>query len=174
MLKGWKGRFTVVLPRSHATIPDSHRADVVTQTVATNLRDGELLAAVDLGSNSFHLVVARYEHGSLRMIDRLRDSVRMAMGLHADGSLDPKRRERALESLARFGQRLRALPPERVRAVATNSVRRLANPQAFLLPAETALGHPIEIVSGREEARLIYLGVAHDLAESTQRRLVVE
>ena len=67
------------------------------------LRDGELLAAVDLGSNSFHLVVARYEHGSLRLIDRLRDSVRMAMGLRANGSLDPEHRERALTCLARFG-----------------------------------------------------------------------
>ncbi|WP_343786514.1 Ppx/GppA phosphatase family protein [Dokdonella soli] len=146
----------------------------MTDAIATDIRDGELLAAVDLGSNSFHLVVARYEHGSLRLIDRLRDSVRMAMGLRADGSLEPERRERALACLARFGQRLRALPHERVRAVATNSVRRLANPQAFLLPAETALGHPIEVVAGREEARLIYLGVAHDLAKSSQRRLVVD
>jgi exopolyphosphatase/guanosine-5'-triphosphate,3'-diphosphate pyrophosphatase len=146
----------------------------VTEGSATDIRDGELLAAVDLGSNSFHLVVARYEHGGLRLIDRLRDSVRMAMGLRPDGSLDAERRKRALECLARFGQRLRSLPPERVRAVATNSVRRLANPQAFLLPAETALGHPIEVVAGREEARLIYLGVAHDLAKSNQRRLVVD
>ncbi|HEY0178767.1 MAG TPA: Ppx/GppA phosphatase family protein [Dokdonella sp.] len=141
---------------------------------ATDIRDGELLAAVDLGSNSFHLVVARYEHGSLRLIDRLRDSVRLAMGLRADGTLDPERRERALASLARFGQRLRALPSSRVRAIATNTVRRLAHPQSFLLPAETALGHPIEVVNGREEARLIYLGVAHDVPESKQRRLVVD
>ena len=140
----------------------------------TDIRDGELLAAVDLGSNSFHLVVARYEHGGLRRIDRLRDSVRLAMGLRPDRSLDPERRERALECLARFGQRLRALPPERVRAVATNTVRQLANPQTFLLPAETALGHPIEIVSGREEARLIYLGVAHGMPQSRQRRLVMD
>lgn len=147
---------------------------VTTEATATDMRDGELLAAVDLGSNSFHLVVARYEHGGLRLIDRMRDSVRMAMGLRPDGSLTPERRERALACLSRFGQRLRALPHDRVRAVATNTVRRLANPQAFLLPAETALGHPIEIVSGREEARLIYLGVAHDLARSTQRRLVVD
>lgn len=146
----------------------------MTDATATDLHDGQLLAAVDLGSNSFHLVVARYEHGRLRQIDRLRDNVRMAMGLHADGSLEPERRKRALECLARFGQRLRALPSEHVRAVATNSVRRLAHPQAFLLPAETALGHPIEVVSGREEARLIYLGVAHDLAQSPQRRLVVD
>lgn len=146
----------------------------MTDAPAHDIRDGEILAAVDLGSNSFHLVVARYEHGSLRLIDRLRDTVRMAMGLRPDGSLEPERRERALACLARFGQRLRAVPPERVRAVATNTVRQLANPQAFLLPAETALGHPIEIVNGREEARLIYLGVAHDLAKSTQRRLVVD
>ena len=141
---------------------------------ATDIRDGELLAAVDLGSNSFHLVVARYEHGSLRLIDRLRDGVRLALGLREDGTLAPERRERALECLARFGQRLRALPPGRVRAVATNAVRQMANPQAFLLPAETALGHPIEVVAGREEARLIYLGVAHDLPPTDDRRLVVD
>jgi len=142
--------------------------------VATNIRDGDLIAAVDIGSNSFHLIVARYEHGGLRQIDRLRDSVRMAAGLRPDGTLDAAHRERALACLARFGQRLRAIPSDRVYAVATNSVRRLANPAAFLLPAETALGHPIEIVSGREEARLTYLGVAHDLARSSEPRLVVD
>ncbi len=140
----------------------------------TQIRDGELLAAVDLGSNSFHMVVARYQHGELRVIDRLRDSVRLAAGLRSDGSLDPARRERALACLARFGQRLRTLPHGRVRAVATNTVRRLSAPQAFLLPAETALGHPIEVVSGREEARLIYLGVAHGLPESPHNRLVID
>ena len=138
------------------------------------IQDGELLAAVDLGSNSFHMVVARYQHGELRVIDRLRDSVRMAAGLNRDGSLDSARRDRALACLARFGQRLRALPPGRVRAVATNTVRRMSVPHAFLLPAETALGHPIEIVSGREEARLIYLGVAHGLPESRERRLCID
>ncbi|HET6546744.1 MAG TPA: exopolyphosphatase [Rhodanobacteraceae bacterium] len=146
----------------------------MSDTTPLDLREGELLAAVDLGSNSFHLVVARCEHGELRIIDRLRDSVRLAMGLRPDYSLDPARRERALACLARFGQRLRALPRERVHAVATNTVRRLANPQAFLVPAETALGHPIEIVSGREEARLIYLGVSHGLPQSNQRRLVID
>lgn len=138
------------------------------------IQDGELLAAVDLGSNSYHMVVARYQHGELRVIDRLRDSVRMAAGLRQDGSLDSLRRDRALACLARFGQRLRALPPGRVRAVATNTVRRMSAPHAFLLPAETALGHPIEIVSGREEARLIYLGVAHSLPESRERRLCID
>lgn len=138
------------------------------------ISDGDLLAAVDLGSNSFHMVVARYEHGELRAIDRLRDSVRLAMGLRPDRSLEPQRRERALNCLSRFGQRLRGFPHERVRAVATNSVRLLAKPQAFLMPAETALGHPIDVVSGREEARLIYLGAAHGLPRSKQRRLVID
>src|SRR5262252_8683756 len=104
----------------------SQRKRPVTDVPGIDIRDGELLAAVDLGSNSFHLVVARYEHGGLRLIDRLRDSVRLAMGLRPDRSLDPERREQALACLARFGQRLRALPPERVRAVATNTVRQLA------------------------------------------------
>jgi exopolyphosphatase/guanosine-5'-triphosphate,3'-diphosphate pyrophosphatase len=128
---------------------------------ALPLQDGDLLAAVDLGSNSFHMVVARYVLGQLRVVDRLRDMVRLAEGLDGKGGLDPAVRQRALESLQRFGQRLRDIPPERVRAIATNTVRQLAVPQAFLLPAETALGHAIEVVSGREEARLVYLGVAH-------------
>ncbi len=140
----------------------------------TTIAEGASIAAVDLGSNSYHLVVARVEHGEVRVIDRLRETVRMAMGLRADGSLDPERHRRALRCLAKFGQRLRDIPSERVRAVATNSVRRLRNPRAFLLTAETALGHPIEVVSGREEARLIYLGVAHGLPRARARRLVID
>lgn len=140
----------------------------------SEIHEGDLLAAVDLGSNSFHLVVARYEHGEPRVIDRLRDAVRLAAGLRPDGSLDPIRRDKALECLSRFGQRLRALPSERVRAVATNTVRRLSAPGTFLGPAERALGHPIEVVSGREEARLIYLGVAHGVPDTPERRLVID
>lgn len=141
---------------------------------ASNPLNGEPIAAVDLGSNSFHMVVARHEHGQLRIIDRLRDPVRIGMGLGADGSLTLECRQRALASLACFGERLRALPHGRVHAVATNTLRQMANPQAFLMLAETALGHPIEIVSGREEARLIYLGVAHHLPASKQHRLVID
>ena len=140
----------------------------------SDINEGELLAAVDLGSNSFHLVVARYEHGEPRVIDRLRDSVRLAAGLRPDGSLEESRRDKALASLARFGQRLRTLPQQRVRAVATNTVRRLSAPAAFLSAAEAELGHPIEVVSGREEARLIYLGVAHGVPDSPERRLVID
>jgi exopolyphosphatase/guanosine-5'-triphosphate,3'-diphosphate pyrophosphatase len=140
----------------------------------TQIKDGELMAAVDMGSNSFHMVVARMEHGEPRVIDRLRDSVRMAAGLRADGTLDAEHRARALNCLARFGQRIAGIPTARVRAVATNTVRRLASPQAFLTAAETALGHPVEVVSGREEGRLIFLGVAHDLSASREPRLVID
>jgi exopolyphosphatase/guanosine-5'-triphosphate,3'-diphosphate pyrophosphatase len=138
------------------------------------IRDGELIAAVDMGSNSFHVVVARVEHGEPRVIDRLRDTVRMAAGLRSDGTLDAERRSRALNCLARFGQRLAGLPSIRVRAVATNAVRRLASPQSFLTAAEAALGHPIEVVSGREEGRLIFLGAAHGLPTSREPRLVID
>ncbi|MGH8040464.1 MAG: exopolyphosphatase [Rudaea sp.] len=140
----------------------------------TPIREGDLLAALDVGSNSFHLVVARYEHGQPRIIDRLRDSVRLAAGVRPDGSLEAAYLDNALASLARFGERLHGVPPGRVRAVATNAVRQLRAPERFLALAEAALGHPIEVVSGREEARLIYLGVAHGLPDSPQRRLVVD
>lgn len=143
-------------------------------TDATALRDGELLAAVDLGSNSYHMVVARYVLGQLRIVDRLREMVRMAAGLDAEGGLAPEALARGLDCLARFGERIRALPPHRVRAVATNTVRAMRHPQSFLLPAETALGHGIEIVSGREEARLIYLGVAQGLPPTHKQRLVID
>lgn len=139
------------------------------------LKDGDLLAAVDLGSNSFHMVVAQQLLGQLRVVDRLRETVRMAEGLDRKGGMDPAVRDRALECLARFGQRLRDVPPSHVRAIATNTVRRLAAPQAFLMPAESALGHAIEVVAGREEARLIYLGVAHaQPPKDGQLRLVID
>jgi exopolyphosphatase/guanosine-5'-triphosphate,3'-diphosphate pyrophosphatase len=140
----------------------------------TPIRDGELIAAIDMGSNSFHMVVARVEHGEPRVIDRLRDTVRMAAGLRADGTLDAEHRARALSCLARFGQRIAGLPSARVRAVATNTVRRLASPQSFLTAAEAALGHPVEIVSGREEGRLIFLGASHDLPASRENRLIID
>ncbi|WP_064746240.1 exopolyphosphatase [Lysobacter antibioticus] len=144
-------------------------------TTRLPLQDGDLLAAVDLGSNSFHMVVARYVLGQLRTVDRLRETVRLAEGLDRKGGLAPEVRQRALDCLSRFGQRIRDVPPQRVRAIATNTVRRLAAPQAFLMPAESALGHAIEVVSGREEARLIYLGVAHaQPSKPGERRLVID
>ena len=143
--------------------------------VSPPLQDGDQLAAVDIGSNSFHMVVARYTLGQLRVVDRLRETVRMADGLDGKGGLSAEARQRGLECLARFGQRIRDIPSLRVRALATNTVRQLSSPQGFLVPAETALGHAIEVVSGREEARLIYLGVAHaQPPKPGQQRLVID
>jgi exopolyphosphatase/guanosine-5'-triphosphate,3'-diphosphate pyrophosphatase len=143
--------------------------------VSPPLQDGDQLAAVDIGSNSFHMVVARYTLGQLRVVDRLRETVRMADGLDGKGGISSAARQRGLECLARFGQRIRDIPSLRVRALATNTVRQLSSPQSFLVPAETALGHAIEVVSGREEARLIYLGVAHaQPPKPGQQRLVID
>ena len=131
-------------------------------------------AAIDLGSNSFHMVVGRMDKDRLVMVDRLRDSVRLGEGLQPDKSLDPAVAQRALDCLERFGQRLRDIPPEAVRAVGTNTMRRINDGGAFLRSAEQALGHPIEIISGTEEARLVYLGVAHGLAAGNETRLVID
>lgn len=134
----------------------------------------ETIAAVDLGSNSFHMIVAVRENDQLVVLDRLRDMVRLGGGLMADKRLDEVTRTRALESLSRMGQRLRALPHSAVRAVGTNTMRQIRDDGAFQRAAEQALGHPIEIIGGREEARLVYLGVAHGLAMHEGRRLVVD
>ncbi|MGK7295324.1 MAG: Ppx/GppA phosphatase family protein [Candidatus Wenzhouxiangella sp. M2_3B_020] len=133
-----------------------------------------LYAAVDLGSNSFHMLVARREHGELRVIDRIRDMVRIAGGLDKRGRLDDATRERALDSLSRFGQRLANIPPQQVRAVGTQTFRRLADPERFMRRAESALGCPIDVISGREEARLVWLGVTEGTAFSEQSRLVID
>lgn len=133
----------------------------------------EMIAAIDLGSNSFHMIVARNVDGQLQLRDRLREMVRMAAGLDDEGNLDQAARERALACLQRFGQRLKGFAPGSVRAVGTNTLRRARSP-GFLREAELALGHPIEIIAGREEARLIYLGVSHGLPDSEGVRLVVD
>ncbi|RYZ68488.1 MAG: exopolyphosphatase, partial [Proteobacteria bacterium] len=134
----------------------------------------DVLAAVDLGSNSFHLVVARHAAGQLIIIDRLREMVRLAEGLDADGRLDKAVSQRALACLERFGQRLKDMRADGVRVVGTNALRVARRKQAFLERARDALGHPIEIISGMEEARLIYSGVAHTLPSDPARRLVVD
>lgn len=132
------------------------------------------VAAVDLGSNSFHLVVAQLAHGGIKVLDRLRERVALAEGLGDDRKLSNEAIERALACLARFGQRLKGLPAGAVRAVGTNTLRRATNARAVLARLEEALGFPIEVIPGREEARLIYLGVIHSLADDSERRLVVD
>jgi len=134
----------------------------------------DVLAAVDLGSNSFHMVVARYSHGQLVIVDRLREAVRLAAGLDDQGRLSREAIGRALQCLERFGQRLSDMKAERVRVVGTNTLRKAKRKGAFLDRAREALGHPIEIISGVEEARLIYLGVAHTTPSEGGHRLVVD
>jgi exopolyphosphatase/guanosine-5'-triphosphate,3'-diphosphate pyrophosphatase len=134
----------------------------------------DVLAAVDLGSNSFHMVVARYSHGQLVVIDRLREMVRLAAGVEENGRIDKEAAARALACLQRFGQRLRAMHARSVRVVGTNALRVARRKQAFLERAREALGHPIEIISGMEEARLIYSGVAHSMPSEAGRRLVID
>jgi exopolyphosphatase/guanosine-5'-triphosphate,3'-diphosphate pyrophosphatase len=134
----------------------------------------DTLAAVDLGSNSFRLEVARVAGDQLYPLDSLKETVRLAGGLGADKMLDEATQARALACLHRFGERLRGLSPEAIRCVGTSTLRVARNAEEFIPKAEIALGHPIEIVAGREEARLIYLGVAHSLAASPDRRLVVD
>lgn len=134
----------------------------------------DTVAAVDLGSNSFHMIVARVADGDLQVIDRLKEMVRLGEGLTDDKQLLPAVVARALACLERFGQRLRGMAPENVRAVGTNTLRQLDPESGFLEQAERALGHAIDVIAGREEARLVYLGVANGLAAGDERRLVVD
>ncbi len=134
------------------------------------------IAAVDLGSNSFHMIVAQIENDQLQVIDRLKEMVRLGAGLTKKKHLTQEARDRALACLSRFGQRLRDLPAESVRVVGTNTLRQVRDGGKFLQQAQAALGHRIEIIAGREEARLVYLGVAHGLAadDDQDKRLVVD
>jgi exopolyphosphatase / guanosine-5'-triphosphate,3'-diphosphate pyrophosphatase len=131
------------------------------------------VAAVDLGSNSFHLVVAREQGADLQVLDRLREPVRIAAGLDQEKRLSGDAQERALACLERFGQRLAGIPRRRVRIVGTNTLRKIRRNPEFIKAAEKALGHRIEIISGLEEARLVYAGVTHGFT-GPPRRLVVD
>lgn len=139
-----------------------------------SLANGDLFAAVDLGSNSFHMVVARHVLGQLRIIDRIKEHIYLADGLDNDKNLSQAAQTRALECLSIFGQRLASINAKNVRIVATNTLRTMKNSQDFIEHAERCLGHRIEIIAGREEARLIYLGVAHDKPPQKGKRLVID
>lgn len=141
-------------------------------TRSLRLDDG-LMAAVDLGSNSFHLAIARLDHGVIRLTDSQSEKVQLAAGLDAEGRLSDASQERALACLARFAQQLQGVEPKRLRIVATNALRVAVNARDFVKRAERVLNHPIEIIAGREEARLIYVGVSQTLA-GQGRRLVVD
>ena len=138
----------------------------------------KLLAAVDLGSNSFRLIVGRVEDtasgSQIYPVDALREAVRLGAGLSRDKYLDRASQARGWSALKRFGERLRDFHPDHVRAVATNTLRVAKNAADFLGEAENALGFPIEVIAGREEARLIFAGAAHWVPANAGQRLVVD
>jgi exopolyphosphatase/guanosine-5'-triphosphate,3'-diphosphate pyrophosphatase len=138
------------------------------------LSQSEIIAAVDLGSNSFHMIVGELRHGQLAILDRIRETVRLAEGLSDSGDISPDARARALDCLSRFGERLRDIHADSVRAAGTSTIRRAREDTTFMAEAEAALGHPIEIISGIEEARLIYNGVTHSLPPTDGLRLVMD
>ena len=134
----------------------------------------DILSAVDLGSNSFHLQIGRVVDGQIYLLDSLREVVRLGAGLTSERRIDRATQARALEALGKFGERLRGFPRQAVRAVGTNALRVAKNAPQFLREARQVLGFPIEVIAGREEARLIYLGVAHALPLAAHRRLVID
>jgi exopolyphosphatase/guanosine-5'-triphosphate,3'-diphosphate pyrophosphatase len=134
----------------------------------------DTLAAVDLGSNSFHLQIGRVVDGQIYPLDSVREVIRLGAGLTAEKRIDRATQAKALEALAKFAERLRGFSRQAVRAVGTNALRVAKNSPQFLREARATLGFPIEVISGREEARLIYVGVAHSMPVTEQRRLVVD
>ena len=138
------------------------------------MQEYSTIAAVDLGSNSFRLQIVRIIDDQLYPLDSLKETVRLASGLSADKQLDAAAQARAIACLKRFNERLRDLPPGAVRVVGTNTFRVVKNAEQFIADAEAALGFPIDIIAGREEARLIYVGVSHGLPPSAAKRLVVD
>ncbi len=148
------------------SLSDDTRADIDAQP--------EIIAAVDLGSNSFHMIVGELRYGQLAILDRIRETVRLAEGLSDSGDISPDARQRALECLSRFGERLREVHADKVRAAGTSTIRRAREDSSFMHEAEAALGHPIEIISGLEEARLIYNGVYHSMPPTDGLRLVMD
>jgi len=141
---------------------------------SSDSHEDTLIAAVDLGSNSFHMIVARLRGDHFDIVDRIRESVRLGAGLDEQEMLTPEIQRFALDCLSRFGQRLAGMAPANVRAVGTNTLRKARNGKRFLDRAQDALGHSIDIISGVEEARLIHLGVASAMPNAAQRHLVID
>ena len=137
------------------------------------LPDGSLLAAIDLGSNSFHLIIAKTEHEEMRPVEVLAEKVQLGAGLEND-RLSQEAIDRGLDCLSRFAQLLGSVEPQRIRVVGTNALRQAENRVDFTLPAREILGTRVDVIYGREEARLVYLGVAHTLADDAHSRLVID
>lgn len=151
-----------------------HALEVSYFHMSTNfLANNELMAAIDIGSNSFHLAIARLDHGEVRKVASMSEKVQLAAGLDENDILDEDAQQRGLDCLTRFMGRLESVSPDRLRIVATNALRQAKNSKDFISRANKILPKPIEIIAGREEARLIYLGVSHTNA-SSDKRLVID
>jgi exopolyphosphatase/guanosine-5'-triphosphate,3'-diphosphate pyrophosphatase len=159
-------RKQAVLRRPGAMLPACQKSSL--------MKNGIELAAVDLGSNSFRLEIAQLDHGLLKRREYLKETVRQGNGLDADRNLTPEAMQRGWDCLGRFAERIGDFKKHQVRAVATQTLREARNREVFLDRAQQILGFPIDVISGREEARLIYQGVAHLLPQSDERRLVVD
>ncbi|AMA47618.1 exopolyphosphatase [Pseudomonas monteilii] len=140
----------------------------------TKAKNLSLIAAIDLGSNSFHMVVAKAHLTEIRILERQGEKVQLAAGIGEDRLLSEEAMQRGLDCLKRFAQLINGLPDGAVRIVGTNALREARNRAEFIHRAEAILGHPVEVISGREEARLIYLGVSHTLADTPGKRLVAD
>jgi exopolyphosphatase / guanosine-5'-triphosphate,3'-diphosphate pyrophosphatase len=138
------------------------------------MQNGTLLAAIDLGSNSFRLEIGRLDHGHVQRLEYIKETVRQGNGLDSERNLSPEAMQRGWDCLARFSERVIGFKRSQVRAVATQTLREARNRDVFLNQANLVLGFPIDVISGREEARLIYVGVAHLLPQSDERRLVID
>ncbi len=138
------------------------------------MQDGTLLAAIDLGSNSFRLEIGRIDHGHVQRVEYIKETVRQGNGLDDERNLSTEAMQRGWDCLARFSERLGGFKRSQVRAVATQTLREARNRDVFIAKANQLLGFPIDVISGREEARLIYVGVAHWLPQSAEKRLVID
>ncbi len=140
----------------------------------SSMQHGTRLAAIDLGSNSFRLEIVRLDHGQFERAAYFKESIRQGSGLDAERNLSPEAMQRGWDCLARFGEQLAGFQPAQVRAVATQTLREARNRDVFLARANQILGFPIDVISGRDEARLIFQGVAQMLPRSDERRLVAD
>lgn len=163
-----------VQPTNHKTTAPEHPDTSPDATAASGVEPDNTYAAIDLGSNSFHMVMATPEGDSIRIVDSMRAPVRLGAGLDSSKKINPETKQLALETLSQFAQRLRGIPRNNVSIVGTNTLRRAKNSKRFINDAFDILEKRIEIISGREEARLIYGSVAHTLPDKSLRRLVID
>ena len=143
-------------------------------TMSTPQFASPYFAAIDLGSNSFHMLIVRMNESKIEIVDREKDMVQIARGIQADGTLDDDAIERAMSCLQRFSERLQDIPSSQIRAVGTKTLRSIKHANQFIARAEKAIGSSIQIISGYEEARLVYAGLANTVINEKDKRIVID